>query len=257
MYYTRDALLENLPVLIFFGPSTTGNSTQNSSLVQAHIYTLAGFQPFPRDVTGIAAFAKILLKWFPKFTDPYQEFMRASSTFQAVVNEHLQDTSSSFSRIITDIGEQQLRSALIEPVQRLPRYSLFIDNMVNLLPALHPGLASLLKAPDMITDICALDSLGEYNHTISCLKNLITDWPSSFSPGGRLITAVDVRQLSPPYQTPNDGRLCVLLLFSDALILLQKVEENVFKDQAKISSMNRMNRITDLIIDWDQLILTN
>lgn len=192
-----------------------------------------------RDVTGIAAFAKILLKWFPKFTDPYQEFMRASSTFQVVVNEHVQDTSSPFSRIINDFGEQQLRSALIEPVQRLPRYSLFIDNMVNLLPSLHPGFASLLKARDIITDICALDSLGEKNRTISCLKNLITDWPSSFSPGGRLITAVDVRQLNPPYQTPNEGRLCVLLLFSDALILLQKVEENALSARGIIAEVDR------------------
>lgn len=192
-----------------------------------------------RDVTGIAAFAKILLKWFPKFTDPYQQFMRASSTFQVVVNEHLQDTSSSFSRIINDFGEQHLRSALIEPVQRLPRYSLFIDNMVNLLPSLHPGLASLLKARDMITDICALDSLGENNRTISCLKNLITDWPSSFSPEGRLITAVDVRQLNPPYRTPNEGRLCVLLLFSDALILLQKVEENALSARGIIAEVDR------------------
>lgn len=192
-----------------------------------------------RDVTGIASFAKILLKWFPKFTDPYQEFMRASSTFQVVVNEHLQDTSSSFSRIINDFGEQQLRSALIEPVQRLPRYSLFIDNMVNLLPSLHPGLASLLKARDMITNICALYSLGENNRTISCLKNLITDWPSSFSPGGRLITAVDVRQLNPPYQTANEGRLCVLLLFSDALILLQKVEENALSARGIIAEVDR------------------
>lgn len=192
-----------------------------------------------RDVTGIAAFAKILLKWFPKFTDPYQEFMRASSTFQVVVNEHVQDTSSPFSRIINDFGEQQLRSALIEPVQRLPRYSLFIDNMVNLLPSLHPGLASLLKARDIITDICALDGLGEKNRTISCLKNLITDWPSSFSPGGRLITAVDVRQLNPPYQNPSEGRLCVLLLFSDALILLQKVEENALSARGIIAEVDR------------------
>lgn len=192
-----------------------------------------------RDVTGIAAFAKILLKWFPKFTDPYQEFMRASSTFQIVVNEYLQDPYSSFSRIINDFGEQQLRSALIEPVQRLPRYSLFIDNMVNVLPSLHPGLASLLKARDMITDICALDNLGENNRTISCLKNLTIDWPSSFAPRGRLITAVDVRQLSPPYQTPSEGRLCVLLLFSDALILLQKVEENTLSARGIIAEVDR------------------
>ncbi|KAL8981574.1 MAG: hypothetical protein Q9177_005528, partial [Variospora cf. flavescens] len=48
LYCTRDPLLENLPVLIFYGPSTTSNATRSSTRVQAHIYSLAGFQSFPR-----------------------------------------------------------------------------------------------------------------------------------------------------------------------------------------------------------------
>ena len=192
-----------------------------------------------RDPTGIAAFAKELLNWFPNFTTPYQDFMRASSTFPNILNEYLQDSSSSFARLANEFGEQRLRSALIEPVQRLPRYSLFIDNMVNLLPASHPGVASLLKARDIITDICALDSLGENNRTVNCLRCLITDWPLCFSPRGRLITAVDVRQLDPPYKAESGGRVCILLLFSEALVLLRKLDENGLSARGIIAEVDR------------------
>lgn len=194
-----------------------------------------------RDPTGIAAFAKELLKWFPKFTSPYQEFMRASTAFPSILIEYFQDNNTNFSKLANEIGEQRLRSALIEPVQRLPRYSLLIDNMVNLLPASHPGLASLLKARDVITDICALDtsSLAENNRTVSCLKNLVRHWPVSFSPRGRLITAVDVRQLNPPYKAALEGQASMLLLFSEALVLLHKVDENALSARGIIAEVDR------------------
>lgn len=194
-----------------------------------------------RDPTGTAVFAKELLKWFPKFTGPYQEFMRASTDFPNILNECFRDNNSNFSKLANEIGEQRLRSALIEPVQRLPRYSLFIDNMVNLLPASHPGLASLLKARDVITDICALDtsSFAENNRTVSCLMNLVRHWPVSFSPQGRLITAVDVRQLNPPYKAAVDGQASMLLLFSEALVLLHKVDDNALSARGLIAEVDR------------------
>ena len=194
-----------------------------------------------RDPTGTAIFAKELLKWFPKFTAPYQEFMRASTAFPNILNEYLQDNNKNFSRLANEIGEQRLRSALIEPVQRLPRYSLFIDNMVSLLPASHPGLSSLLKARDIITDICALDtsSLAENSRTVSCLKNLVRHWPVSFSPRGRLITAVDVHQLNPPYKEVAEGQASMLLLFSEALVLLHKADENALSARGIIAEVDR------------------
>ena len=48
LYYTTDSQLSNLPVLVFHGPSTTTNSTFNSSRIQIHILTAAGIQSYPR-----------------------------------------------------------------------------------------------------------------------------------------------------------------------------------------------------------------
>lgn len=194
-----------------------------------------------RDLTGTAAFARELLRWFPKFTNPYQDFMRASTAFPSLLNDYLQDDNTNFSRLANEIGEQRLRSALIEPVQRLPRYSLFIDNMINLLPSSHPGLTSLLKARDIITDICSLDtsSLAENNQTVSALKKLVTNWPASFSPRGRLITAVDVHQLTPPFKPAGEVRASILLLFPEALVLLRKADENALSARGVIAEVDR------------------
>ena len=48
LYFTTDAHLGNLPVLIFHGGSTTSNSTLNSSRIQIHVFTAAGFQSYQR-----------------------------------------------------------------------------------------------------------------------------------------------------------------------------------------------------------------
>ena len=48
LYYTTDPLLANLPLLVFHGASTTANSTLNSSRIQIHAFTAAGFQSYPR-----------------------------------------------------------------------------------------------------------------------------------------------------------------------------------------------------------------
>lgn len=194
-----------------------------------------------RDPTGTTTFAKELLKWFPEFFKPYQEFIRASTGFPNIINEGLQDGTTDIAVIINDIGEQQLRSALIEPVQRLPRYSLFIDNMVNLLPASHPALGSLLKARDMITDICALDTSNftDNTRTVSSLKNLIRDWPSEFSPRGRLVNAVDVVQLKPPYGSSQDGQAGLLLIFPDSVVHISKTNPSAVSARGILAEVDR------------------
>ena len=193
-----------------------------------------------RDPTGTFLFAKALLKWFPEFTGPYQDYMRASTDFPRIMNEALQDQTSVFSRQVYNFGEQQLRSILIEPVQRLPRYSLFIDNMASLLPASHPALSSLLKARDVITDICALDtgSLDD-SMAVNCLARLVSDWPKSCRSIGRLITAVDVIELDPPYTSTDEGHSSILLLFRDAVVLLQKIHHNAVSARGILAEVDR------------------
>lgn len=194
-----------------------------------------------RDPTGAISFAKVLLAWFPKFLSPYQDYLRASRYFQEIISDGMGNVSSKLSNGIKDIGEQRLRSCLIEPVQRLPRYSLLVDNMISLLPTSHPSLPNFLKARDMITEICALDtsnSLGESGSS-HLLNTIVQDWPTSPAVHGRLIAAVDVVELDPPFEPSSKGNPGMLLLFQDSLVLLDKLAGGGLSARGLLAEVDR------------------
>lgn len=179
-----------------------------------------------RDPQGATTFAKVLVEWFPRFSDPYRDYMQAHGGFSDTLSLFLKDQNSSFSRRIYETGEQKIRSMLMEPVQRLPRYSLLIDAMTSTLPSSHAALRPLLKARDMITDICSLDSDDDdQEQTVKRLQNKISMWPSAVRPAGRLITAIDVAELTAGYIPPHSAVgscQAILLLFPEMLVLLKK-----------------------------------
>ncbi|KAI9053129.1 hypothetical protein LZ554_003396 [Drepanopeziza brunnea f. sp. 'monogermtubi'] len=176
-----------------------------------------------KDPTGTLAFAKVLLEWFPQFADCYQDYIRASQEFPQIISMFVRQQSS-FSQRVQQTGEQRLRSAVIEPVQRLPRYSLFIDNIVNYLPVLHPALQPMLKARDIITSICSLDPPAtDKSQVTNRLKNLVESWPASLHPHGRLIAAVDFAEISAPVPASTSAaREGMFLLFTDCVVVLRK-----------------------------------
>ena len=141
-------------------------------------------------------------------------------------------------------GEQKLRSLLMEPVQRLPRYSLLIDAMTATMPAPHPAVKQLLKARDIITNICALEKSESDEHMR--LHRQVTEcvgrWPSSLGPQGRLIAAMDVESLKPPYrldypQTPTPGQM--LILFTSALVLVDKSHNCALNARTFLSKISK------------------
>lgn len=199
-----------------------------------------GIKSKKRDSTGLTTFAKTLLEWFPRFTRPYQDYMRSSADLSEILSQaHTMDTL--ISAKIQEIGEQRLRSALIEPVQRLPRYSLLIENMVVLLPASHPALASLLKAKDIVTDICALDSGSstDSTRTVACLRSLVKGWPPNLSPRGRLVTASDIVELEPPYSEAAGGKAGIVLLFPETCVLLRKDDFGTLSARGIVAEVER------------------
>jgi hypothetical protein len=180
------------------------------------------------DAVGAVAFAHELIEWFPRFSEPYADYMRAHTGFTQTLNSFMRDKQSSFSKRVHDTGEQLLRSLLMEPVQRLPRYSLLIDTMTSSLPLIHPAVRPFLKARDIIKDICSLDDPSSTNHDQSFrrLKELVDGWPSTILPTGRLITAVDFSELSPPYHLDNpvsDPNTGIMLIYKNCLVLLSKI----------------------------------
>ena len=206
-----------------------------------------------RDPTGTEAFARALLEWFPRFRESYQDYLRASLDFSNIINVRIQENDIRFMRAINSIGEQRLRSWLIEPVQRLPRYSLFIDNMVNLLPASHPAISKFLRARDVITDICSLDNDLEVEQTkaTDCLRKIVSAWPTSLSPKGRLIIAVDVIELKPPFRPPlllGSAEESVLLLFTDSVVVVKKNSSHSLSARGILAEVDKPQSGSS--IDW-------
>ncbi|EFX05411.1 Rho guanyl nucleotide exchange [Grosmannia clavigera kw1407] len=181
-----------------------------------------------KDPSGALNMAKTFLEWFPKFTDCYQEYIRASQNFPQLLNGFLDHQSGFRDHVLQTIGEQSLRSILIEPVQRLPRYSLFIDQIVGCLPINHPALQLMLKARDIITNICSMDDpLDEKPQVTNRLRNMVESWPADLEPRGRLVLAADFVELVAPYDADAysvgaQDRAGLFLLFSDCLILVKK-----------------------------------
>ncbi|TRX96605.1 hypothetical protein FHL15_002507 [Xylaria flabelliformis] len=182
-----------------------------------------------KDASGAVAMAKVMLEWFPKFTDCYQDYIRASQNFPQLITSFV-NQQSTFTDRVAVAGEQHLRSTVIEPVQRLPRYSLMIDQIVGCLPITHPALQFMLKARDIIANICSMDDpLAEKPHVSTRLRNMIESWPSDLDPRGRLVTAADFSEIPAPYQITNtaeselDERAGMFLVFSDCIVIIKKL----------------------------------
>ncbi|KAL1955212.1 hypothetical protein VTO42DRAFT_8924 [Malbranchea cinnamomea] len=181
-----------------------------------------------QDSMGIIPFSQCLLEWFPRFSQPYAAYMHAHTSFSKILNNFLGDQNSSFSKRVQETGEQRMRSLLMEPVQRLPRYSLLIDAMTSALPLVHPAVRRLLKARDTITEICSLDSISPHNNrsqNLQRLQRLVAEWPSSTVPLGRLITAADFYTLPAPHRIGSAVSRTepgIMLVYTDYLIFLSK-----------------------------------
>ncbi|KAI8942733.1 hypothetical protein NX059_000779 [Plenodomus lindquistii] len=185
-------------------------------------------QKDPPDVTGAAAVAKACIEWFPQFGDCYTEYMAAHGDFSQLLKLFTKDTNSSFSKRVCETGEQKLTSMLIEPVQRLPRYNLYIDNIIKQLPVRHPAIKAFLKARDIVSEICTREGpTAQQIRVCDRLRKMTSAWPNGFNPQGRLIAAIDCVELAPPFhvefsQSPTGA---ILVLFTDFFVILHKTSE--------------------------------
>jgi hypothetical protein len=224
----NSAFLEELRVIL---EETENGAIQDieESTDDVFIAPLRG-QKDPPDVTGAARVAKALVEWFPKFGDCYTDYMAAHGDFSQLLKAFTKEPTSSFSKRVHETGEQRLTSLLIEPVQRLPRYSLYIDQILKQLPVRHPAIKLFLKARDIVSEICAREgSTVQQMKVLDRLRKMVYQWPNSFRPQGRLISAIDFVELAPPYHGELSGPTTtpgIFVLFSDFLVILHKPNDS-------------------------------
>src|SRR5690242_1392915 len=247
----NSAFLEELRVIL---EETENGAIQDieESTDDVFIAPLRG-QKDPIDVTGAARVAKALIEWFPRFGDCYTDYMAAHGDFSQLLKAFTKEPASSFSKRVYETGEQRLTSLLIEPVQRLPRYNLYIDQIVKQLPVRHPAIKTFLKARDIISEICSREGSTSQQMKISDrLRRTVHQWPSSFRPQGRLISAIDAVELAPPYHGELSGPSTtpgILLLFSDFLVILHKPSCSTATARSLLADLDspRLNGTSDEI----------
>ncbi|KAL6710086.1 hypothetical protein ACN47E_009877 [Coniothyrium glycines] len=199
-------------------------------------------QKDPPDITGAAAVAKALVEWFPQFGDCYTEYMAAHGDFTQLIKAFTKDTASSFSKRVYETGEQRLTSMLIEPVQRLPRYNLYIDNIVKQLPVRHPAIKTFLKARDIVSEICSREgTTAQQIRMFDRLRKMVSAWPQTLTPQGRIITAIDYVELAPPYHgelSSPSNVAGIIVLFTDFLVLLHKSSESTTSARGLLADLD-------------------
>jgi hypothetical protein len=193
------------------------------------------------DTIGITEFAKCLIEWFPKFSECYPSYMQAHSRFPRLMRRLTRIGDASILEKIHVFGEKRLNSLLIEPVQRLPRYTLYIDSIAKQLPVAHPALKLLLKARDIVSEICSQDAPGAQEINIwERLQRIVRSWPGDIESVGRLITIVDVVEMFPPFEDGHSrGSSGVLLLFTDCAVFLEKRSQMAMSARALFSELGK------------------
>ena len=181
-------------------------------------------QDFASDTQGIRAVADCLCEWFPRFNDSYQSYLTSHGESAKILSKTFRGENPEIASRLLEIGEQKLTSLLIEPVQRLPRYTLYIDSIVKQLPVRHPAIKPLLKARDIVTGICdSADTGAEKTSVVERLCARTSKWPTELRSLGRLVTAADFVELVPPYASEaGNAEHGMLLLFTDSVVFLRK-----------------------------------
>ncbi|GAM85001.1 hypothetical protein ANO11243_030040 [Dothideomycetidae sp. 11243] len=177
------------------------------------------------DGIGLEPFARALMDHLPGTQSAYSDYMTSHATFSTLIKSVMKSSDTELVNSVHDIGEQRLTSLLIEPIQRLPRYTLYIDTISKQLPLAHPALMTLLKARDTVTNICLPDQGQLKNADVeSRLSKLIQHWPASDEEPARLIALVDTTELEAPFVTHgNESRAGILLVFADRIVFVASI----------------------------------
>ncbi|KAJ1968779.1 hypothetical protein IWQ62_001036 [Dispira parvispora] len=116
-----------------------------------------------------------------------------------------------------------LSDLLIEPVQRIPRYTLLLTDLLKNTPVHHPDSQDLQRALDRIHEIGQLtdnqvaDSLTE----LHAIHGHITDCPASLiSASRRLLLSIDATELD--FSTSAILKHITLYLFTDRIMIVER-----------------------------------
>lgn len=146
-----------------------------------------------------------------------------------------------------------LRELLMEPVQRIPRYTLLFRQMIKQMSPNDPQRAKLEEADELASKIALaeIDEQTKLAATMFCLKSSIADFPDGlWSHSRKYIDCIDVHDYLNPgamegLGTPGGGAggllHCTLFLFEDKLVIAKRL--NTDKPAKILSGLDQLHKI--------------
>ncbi|KAF3926609.1 hypothetical protein AA313_de0207491 [Arthrobotrys entomopaga] len=199
---------------------------------------LADFSKAMDDDDGVEAVVDVFLRHFPGFHNPYSQYIALNPASGGLLGELLR-SGTAFSQRLFGYGEQYLKSTLMEPIQRLPRYTLIIDGVLNNIAVTSAIAPKLVEAREIVSKTCEMQSAPaqERAQTIARLSTLISGWPTNFKPSGPLVTAVDLTEVGAPYTENAERTNVIVLVFADSIAFINRPSLSSMKAQGVLTEI--------------------
>ncbi|KAI9000706.1 hypothetical protein BD414DRAFT_10534 [Trametes punicea] len=198
------------------------------------------------------------LKGFENYRQYYAKREEAQRIF-----EHEVKKSSRFAEYIDRVkystadarNKVGLRELLMEPVQRIPRYTLMFRTMLKHMSATDPQRAPLLEADEIASRIALAETDDQTKRaaTLYSLTSAIDDFPVALVSNSRhFVTCIDVQDVIAPdpfmpvSSTGPAAALilhCTLFLFDDKLVIVKRPAEKSGRTLAGLDEIEKVTKV--------------
>ncbi|TCD67500.1 hypothetical protein EIP91_012305 [Steccherinum ochraceum] len=175
----------------------------------------------------------------------FEKEMRKASSFAAFIDRIKYSSSDTKNRV-------GLRELLMDPVQRIPRYTLLFRAMIKFMAPHDPQRAKLLEADDIASKIAQAEADEQTKRAaiMYCLGATVEDFPPALiSNSRRFIDCIDVEDVfsdtMPSASAAGQvlGNLhCTLFLFDDKLVIVKR-PGNGEKGGRALSGLNDLDKL--------------
>ncbi|KAG5648922.1 hypothetical protein DXG03_000271 [Asterophora parasitica] len=213
-----------------------------------------------KTVGGVGDVALLHFKELRGF-EQYKQYYVKREDAQLIFEREVSKRSSRFASFIDHIKYQStdprnrvgLRELLMEPVQRIPRYTLLFRTMLKHMAPGDPQRVKLLEADEIASKI-ALAEADEQTKRAAifyCLTATIEGFPPDlFSNSRRFIDCIDVEDIlidpSAPASTSSgflNALHCTLFLFDDKLVIVKRPGTGE-KGGRVLSGLEELDKVT-------------
>ncbi|KAF9006585.1 hypothetical protein BDQ17DRAFT_1302996 [Cyathus striatus] len=193
----------------------------------------------------------------------YKQYYIKREEAQSIFEREASKRSSRFGSYIDHIKYQStdpknrigLRELLMEPVQRIPRYTLLFRTMLKHMGPDDPQRAKVVEADEIASKIAQAEADEQTQRAtiFSCLNATIDGFPPGlFSNSRRFIDCIDVEDIltdAPLLSTTSSSNLsssslhCTLFLFDDKLVIVKR-PGNGEKGGRTLTGLDQLDKLT-------------